>query len=162
MHVSCLELLNLVPRVDGNIGNEVRGGHNQSREEGNRTSRKNRVSVFIDLTPRFLLPPFDMYAICAYVSGHPSNVFLFACDFEGQGGGRIWVAQATSAPRSLNTNSSGEAATIDKLVQGAPRALLLRPLLWAYRILRPTPNNGLPMVALLLLALESKYSTLFS
>ena len=86
MHVSCLELLNLVPRVDGNIGNEVRGGHNQSREEGNRTSRKNRVSVFIDLTPRFLLPPFDMYAICAYVSGHPSNVFLFACDFEGRGG----------------------------------------------------------------------------
>ena len=85
----------------------------------------------------------------------PSNVFLFAYDFDG---GRIWVARATSecTARSSNTNSSGEAATIEKLVQRAPI------LLWAYRILRFAPLQIMVYRRIVSqLALESKYSTLF-
>ena len=60
--------------------------------------------------------------------------------------------------RSSNTNSSGEAATIEKLVQRAP----LLPL--GVRIGSFAPLQIMVcryVVALLLLALESKYSTLF-
>ena len=69
-------------------------------------------------------------------------VFLFACDFDG---GRIWVARATNECAALQIQiRSAKRRPSRNWFGGRRRSCFVLCFGRAYRILRPTPNNGLP------------------
>ena len=70
-------------------------------------------------------------------------VFLFACDFDG---GRIWVARATNECAALQIQiRSAKRRPSRNWFGGRRRSCFVLCFGRAYRILRPTPNNGLPL-----------------